>query len=1034
MAFKKTDRAQVRVSPTGVPDFSGYTRAAAEYDSMARAAYGLGADLRKQKLNELILEAEAAGRSAGATYKKDADGNNSLVPLTNLDMNQAIEDQVFGQGEKKALRAAYRQAALQTYASAVSLDAGRSAAIALQNNPDDPDKIRGALDGYLEGLNVDDEVKEYVMPQIIAQFTERETQANAQLILNTRQHTKDIHLENINDTAAKLATVVAKGAPNQVLAEGHREMIADLNKSLEGSYDALKTVGYEDYQIDALKEGVNQVVAQKAATSHIERVYIEKGSLAEAQQEIMTTYKEFDGDPAIDAGAIRDAMANHLSNLHAIETNRIQERNKEQNENANSISLAIAMGGDVKVSDIAGADLGDGQKSALLNTLNGAMQNRENLAKAHRDTVRKINKTTFEGHMIPINVPDSYSAEAIQAASASINEMWADGRLIPSEYESYLKAYNSNADKIVRAKGDIAFSQLETAMSPSGGYTLSPNFFKDKTPELKKAGFVGTGPGASMTETQWSKRITKYEEDRKKFQEDGLYLLRARAAAAEGVASIPQQTAIKKNISSRFNVDPATGSIFNHSDAELREQNFDLAVKTFLAYNVLPDEIVNSLGALSTAADRSEEAFQTNIMIYDKLFTSLVNGTAGSGTTALGLGEIGAIKRMNNAGVDTLEYEIAMMMGYKAYRDASAVALQGSMNPGRMLAALEQQYPDLEQSIVRVFDRAVEGSGFAESLMNQFSWTQRDDVRLSTHIDSLIDSAPKGARNIADAYIGDERLMQMLKLNVVKIFASKKMPLDASDEALAIAVRQSVVDLMEDGKGRALIGITVDSRGNASWTAYPWLANAAQSIGDRPIPKGGVEGAVYRDIRDKALHPNIALNAEIRSVVEDDDNPIFLVPNTFAGETQTYTVLVRNEDNGMVSTILDSYYYDYKFTRDNAAYVLATENVKNGAIKSFLSNINVLKPEIIRGAITGLNMQYDRYNDPLAMDAAIAFFAENNPFYRFEYDYNEDHHIDVKIMSMFLNGELETDEDIRTAKREMEAGATVAEILEILNE
>ena len=68
------------------------------------------------------------------------------------------------------------------------------------------------------------------------------------------------------------------------------------------------------------------------------------------------------------------------------------------------------------------------------------------------------------------------------------------------------------------------------------------------------------------------------------------------------------------------------------------------------------------------------------------------------------------------------------------------------------------------------------------------------------------------------------------------------------------------------------------------------------------------------------------------------------------------------------------------------------------------------------------------------MDAAIAFFAENNPFYRFEYDYNEDHHIDVKIMSMFLNGELETDEDIRTAKREMEAGATVAEILEILNE
>ena len=208
--------------------------------------------------------------------------------------------------------------------------------------------------------------------------------------------------------------------------------------------------------------------------------------------------------------------------------------------------------------------------------------------------------------------------------------------------------------------------------------------------------------------------------------------------------------------------------------------------------------------------------------------------------------------------------------------------------------------------------------------------------------------------------------------------------------------------------------------------------NAAQSIGDRPIPTGGVEGAVYRDIRDKALHPNIALSPEIRSLVEDDDNALFLVPNTFAGETQTYRVLVRNEDTGMVSTVLDSYYYNYKFTRDNAAYVLATENVNNGAIKSFLSNISVLKPEIIRGAITGLNMKYDRLNDPLVMDAAVALLKQSAV--PFEYDYNEDAHIDVKIMSMFLNGQLETDDDIRKAKREMEAGATAAQVLEMLNE
>ena len=145
------------------------------------------------------------------------------------------------------------------------------------------------------------------------------------------------------------------------------------------------------------------------------------------------------------------------------------------------------------------------------------------------------------------------------------------------------------------------------------------------------------------------------------------------------------------------------------------------------------------------------------------------------------------------------------------------------------------------------------------------------------------------------------------------------------------------------------------------------------------------------------------------------------MPNTFVGDTQTYSVMVRNADSGMVSRVLDSYYYDYRFTRDNAAYVLAVENINNGAITSWLQNVNVMKPELVRGAVTGLNMKDDRYRDPLLMDEAISFFAENNPFYRFEYDYNEGAHIDVKIMSMFMNGELETEQDIIEAKRRMEA-------------
>jgi len=1023
MAFKKTEGARVKVGPTGIPDFSGYTRAAAEYDSVAAAAYGLGADLRKQKLNEMILEAEAAGRSAGATYKKDADGNNILVPLTNLNMDQAIEDQVFGESEKNALRASYRKAALQTYSASISLDAGKAAEIALKKNPNDPDAIRGALDGFIETLGVEDEVLEYVMPSIVTQFTERETRANAQMILDSREHTEKVHLNNVDDVAAKLATIVAKGAPNQVLAEGHREMIADLNKSLEGSYEALETVGYEPYQIKALREGVNQLVAQKSSTAHIERIYIETGSLSQAQQEIMTVYKEFDGDPSIDAKAVSDAMSNHLTNLHAINTNRIAETNKRQTNNAHSLSLDIAMGEVTEPTQILSADINEGQKATLINSLNGKIQNRTNQKKARAADIRAMNKKNFEGYMIPLEVPSAYDQDTIEASMVSISAMWKDGQLEPDEYVKYLKAVNENVGSIVKAEGDIAFAQIENMMSESYGYALNPDFFREKTDQLRDAGFIGTGKFASMTEKQWEERILRYQDERAKFKDDGLELLQARGAAMDDHASPAQIKLIKDDITTDFKVDQATGSIFNHSDPQAREDNFELAVRSFLAFGVMPDEVSAVLGDLSSAADRSEDAFNIKLQIFDKLFTSIKNGTARQGTTALGMGEFDAIRKMNNAGIDTLEYEIARIKGFKAYRDASNAALQGSLNPQRLLTAVDQQFPDLEAAIKRVFPAAVEGSGFGESLLNQFGWTQRDDVREQTLVDSLIASAPIGARNVADAYIGDPRLLEMVKLEVIKTFTSKRMPVDATDEVMAIAVRNAVVNLAEDGQGNALVGVSVDSNNNAFWTVYPWLSNAAKSIGDRPIAGKSVQEAVYRDIRDKALSPNVAIAPRLREIIQDEDNPIFLTPNTFAGPVQTYSVQVRDVDTGEVSTILPSYYYDYKFSRDNAAYVLALENIGNSAVESWLYNVNILKPSILRSAINGLNNEYKLYNDPLAVEAAIAFFAENNPFYRFEYDYNEGAHIDVAIMGKFLNGELETDQDIINLKRKMEAEA-----------
>ena len=120
--------------------------------------------MREQKVNDLILE-ESAGRTAGATY----DADNNLVPLQTRPIKQSRIR--FLVKARKAARQAYRNAALSTYA-AIILDAKTVAENAYNNSPNDPNGVRGALEGYMD-IDMDDEVKN-TMPNIVAQFQTQE--------------------------------------------------------------------------------------------------------------------------------------------------------------------------------------------------------------------------------------------------------------------------------------------------------------------------------------------------------------------------------------------------------------------------------------------------------------------------------------------------------------------------------------------------------------------------------------------------------------------------------------------------------------------------------------------------------------------------------------------------------------------------------------------------------------------------------------------------------------------------------------------
>ena len=166
MAFQKGKGRQVFVKPVGMPDLSGFREVANQYNQLSQSAMSIGTDIRKREYNDAIRQAEIDGKTAGVTY----DQENNLVPLTNLDYGK--ESSLYSSSEQRNVLDVYRKAAITSYVSAASNDIRIAASQAYSESPNDPDKIRGSLSGYMQGLQkLDSEIYQSLAPKAVAEFT-----------------------------------------------------------------------------------------------------------------------------------------------------------------------------------------------------------------------------------------------------------------------------------------------------------------------------------------------------------------------------------------------------------------------------------------------------------------------------------------------------------------------------------------------------------------------------------------------------------------------------------------------------------------------------------------------------------------------------------------------------------------------------------------------------------------------------------------------------------------------------------------------
>jgi hypothetical protein len=595
MAFKKTGGRKVYVQPTGMPDFSGFQQAARSFDQLGQRLYDRGTQIRQGKLNELILEAEMAGSTAGATYDKD--GN--IVPLTNLNVGEAIAGQVGSENERKALNDAYRRGAIKTYSVSVTNAAEGAATNAFAQNPDNPSAVLSAQEGFIKSLNLPPDIAPFVMPGIVRKFTIAHSKANAGLIDKNQKEQVAQNLQSISSTFTELAILHSKGAPADSAAEaGHTAMISELNEEIEGSFQVLKEVGgYTDTDIDKLRVAGQTQIQMRMGISHIERLYSlpeeEGGGYLAALKELSALSQSFEGlaIEGVDVGAIEQAMRNRLNVLKGIDDEALRGETKRQAENYSNLYLVgVLPGNSLTPEMILTADVSNPQKASLYQLLeNRSMMQASSRTKMEKDFQAVVDEE-FERLMIPID--NDLSRDQIANSVTLINAMYFDKdnpmRITSKQYSRYLKAYRGILKADLNKDVDTTMAAIEEGMRT---YTLTYQDLVDATPALIAKGIVGGE--SNVSELDWQNKLTSYDKDRKTRVKQAEALTNARTNVRNGNPGPGDVKLLSDSFSFNLQSD-LSGETILHSDPQIRDENMTRMVNFSLAFcfSTLPSKNV----------------------------------------------------------------------------------------------------------------------------------------------------------------------------------------------------------------------------------------------------------------------------------------------------------------------------------------------------------------------------------------------------------------------------------------------------------
>ena len=943
MAYQKTRGRSVTVSPTGMPDLSGYKQFAGTIDRLSDITMSIGADIRSQEFNDMLIQAEKEGRTAGVRYDKD--GN--LVPL--VDTTYASAMKAFGTEEQRVLQQAYKKSAISTYSAQLAIDAGSAADVALTQTPTNPDAINGAARGYLESLqdDLDPDVFNAIAPRVNAEFQTRVGRARAGLLEETRKNTIETHTTRVGDLYKKLGVIGTVGAGSDPEAqEGTRLITEEIIGEIEESFETLKLNGITESEIEKIRRTGQASVQFQASKGQVEKIYYdpsEQGGFANALAFAIETGKEFAGDERFDSKQLEDAMIAHARKLKAVTDAGIAASTQNQIDVVGTYSLKIQTGQVQDENEILSLPIDDQRISSLLREFRAyekAEASDQLTEQSRRDAEHK---QQFLGHFADY-IDTTRSDDERTVSRIAAETMYANGLIDPATWKSFVGTRNAEISKQIMAAGNAAFVTIEHEISKQGGYLLTPEALEKMEPELVAKGFIGEGKAKSMS--QWRSMIRDYKSRYQEFDKKRAEVNRALASARLGSASPQQKELIVEQFAPMLQQDDA-GNVFEHANPEIAEQNMDLAVAFSVKYKTVHPELLRSINSIENAAS-DPVMFENSLQLYNKLYLTMAKGINQAGTAGLGVGELQAEKFLKDAGINTSQFNMLRFVGAKKWA-AMQTATESTTRGSRVSNSINATFGSIDEAIEANFNKYVAPSSFFESVLNNVFGGSFRDPDVLKQLDQI--SVAEGG-DITKAYIRDPRLKAYLRSAVPHIMQKKRYPV--TEEGIGLAIREAVVDVSDS------IGVNIDEDGNSYVGFNTWYQHAAASIGANVsvIPNNSVQEAFFRELRRHVLRPDVAYDQKIIDMVKNNEGTIRVEPDAVFGRDQTYSAWIIDEYENS-TRIVSGFRYDYNRSFDNKIVTTAVARVKNSTIKKFFSQMSLLTPSIVEGVAEDILEDYD---------------------------------------------------------------------------